>query len=196
MSRTAYIVGNGPSRLDYSWDGFSIGCNLGKGTDIVCVSDPHVLDSFMLGKQTPPAPVLLGPRSWRHVMKHRHIFRDFKFIGAITGNDKGEEVKRDPQNAGQVAALWAMTLGFSDIRLIGFDSLWTGSRETFTDEAYPKCEKFKKRNPKNEVPKTDAGKNKWKVGWDSVFRQFPEADLRAYCPEGSIISDTRIKRYE
>ena len=44
-----YIVGNGPSRADYSWsDGVSVGCNMAEDTDSVVVTDPRIMGDVLL----------------------------------------------------------------------------------------------------------------------------------------------------
>ena len=183
-----YIVGNGPSRADYSWsDGVSVGCNMAEDTDSVVVTDPRIMGDVLLKTKRITRPVILGPRAHRYVENNRGVLRKIKAVGLVTARDKEDTVRHDPQNAGQVAVVWASRIGFKDIVLIGFDSLWTGSRETLTEEHYPQSEKYYRKNKENRAPEV-----KWNQGWDAVFRECPEAKLQVCCPKGSVLLDERM----
>ena len=94
---------------------------------------------------------------------------------------------RDPQNAGQVGVLWSLRVGFDDILLVGFDSLWTNRRKSYTDQ--------EKRGKRSEAAKEKVlSPERWKTGWDNIFKEFPEARITARCPEGKTLSDERIFR--
>jgi hypothetical protein len=183
-----YIVGNGPSRANHSWsDGISIGCNLTEDTNSVVVTDARIAGEILLGKQRITRPVILGPQAYRYVESNRGVTRKISLIGAVPPRDKQDTIDRDPQNAGQTAVLWALRVGFSDIRLIGFDSLWTGSRETLTEKHYPQSEKYYRNNIDNKAPA-----EKWAKGWHAVFKEFPEAKLQVYCPEWAVLPYKRM----
>ena len=83
-------------------------------------------------------------------------------MGIVPKPDNNQKV----QNAGQAAVLWCLRLGLDEIHLWGFDSLWTNSRVTSTDEW--------------NGQKTPKMAEKWVTGWKLLFREFPKSQLHVH----------------
>lgn len=159
------IVGNGPSRELWDGSGWSIGCNIATDTDVVCVWDKRPLDMVMAGKWKPAAPLLLGPNAWEYQMQV-NVWKRAQIVGMVEKH-KGGYVR----NAGQAAVLWVLRMGFRDIHLWGFDSIWTRDRSSLTHEVWGKP-------AKTFIPE------KWNIGWELVQADFPDARLIVHAPEG------------
>lgn len=185
-----YVVGNGPSRADYSWsDALSIGCNLATDTDIVAIMDRQIADGILLKKFTVKCPVILSGNAWRGALRERALRKRLNILGFIepTHAEDNIDTERDMLNAGHVGVLWALRLGAKRVDLIGFDSLWTGLADSTTDQIIRK-QVGKGRFPLNKAP------DRWKNSWDTIFRHFPKADLRVHCPEDAKLRHPSLVR--
>lgn len=201
----ATILGNGPSKEEawpltsvsethkelHTKDGFTIGCNFTEGNDLMVVTDQRLMGLILMGKEKPDCGVIVGPKAFNAVLRERNVLRKFNMVGTVTprDSDKDDEKNKglkDVQNAGQVATLWALRVGFDEILLVGFDSLWTKNRASSTNALDP-------RAAKEEHPKVMA---RWAGGWHRIFQEFPEANIRARCPKGVTLTYQKIQKDE
>lgn len=162
------ILGNGPSLELWEDSGRTkIGCNAYQGADFCAVMDKNPLAMMHSKRVKQKAPLILGYAAWE-------LTRNLNLQGRVDVHGvvqkKGNKKVR---NAGQVAILWALRTGFSPLHLWGFDSLWTGRRDSSSNEEFG-CKK------ENAPPR-------WRHGWDVIFEEFPSARLIVHLPKGESI---------
>lgn len=171
--RTVDIVGNGPSRK--LWEPregiFSIGCNEATDTDIVALHDEKFLTMTVAGTFKAQKPLILGGDAFAKLNEFPRTKRRWRVVGHI---DRPESQVK-PMNSGQDATLWALRLGYDDVHLWGFDSLWTGQRTSSSAHLW---------NPKNNAhhdpDKPAKAPGKWDDGWAFIYTEYPEAEFTVH----------------
>lgn len=157
------------------WDGegMAIGCNCADDVNILCVTDKWLVYKIMDGSLRPKKPLLLGPSAWKEA-RNANVWNKVRVAGVVT-HAEGLTL-----NAGQAATLWALHLGFDEISLYGFDSLWTGERTSKTDEAWAKWKSGKPARTDGFRP----APQKWAGGWKGIHGKYPEKVLAVHAPAG------------
>jgi len=151
--RRCFVIGNGPSLKDMNLrplaDEFTIAANSfykhpdagAIGVDYLCVNDPHFMKDEprsvnwhrTIGEKLPTASLVLNETAYPLVNTHRlYSGHDVYYVRSGPRTHRAASVNLDlsrPLNVGMttgssVAIPLALSLGFKEIYLIGFDCNW------------------------------------------------------------------------
>lgn len=174
------IVGNGMSRDFWRKDPgrIAVGCNYSPDTDLICVYDRAPLHSLQAPDHPfeSDQPLILGPNAFDTSKNLPKIHRQRKIVGLV------HREPRKVKNAGQAAVLWALRIGFREVHLWGFDSLFSNTRKSYSDQ--PITDSYK---PLTRAlgPGTPDLPIKWAAGWDIIHEEFRRQKFHVHAPKGA-----------
>lgn len=167
------IIGNGPSkrfwRLSDHVSEHSIGCNLEEACRWTSIYDRKILSEVTGKKRRVVRPAILVGNAAEEYRNDHSAGHRMVVIGTV------EKKPLRIFNAGHGAIVWALRAQLEPIHLWGFDSIWTGLRETDSDQYWPRGD---------DLTKAPVG---WAKSWSLIFEVYTNLTLLVHCPEGSAL---------
>lgn len=174
--KSANVIGNGASKKFFVPNGwFTVTCNLefGFGYDAVSMIDPQPvvwLDTHR--------PKINRPIWCRENVKSLAVVKQLPYQFEVVYRH------RHRMNSGHHAVGRLIELGYTDIHLWGFDSIWTDSLESLMDQHIPRS--YRKATLKTE----------WHQHWIDFHQNHPHVAMTVHTPhhQGTLTNDqTRFK---
>lgn len=125
----AHILGNGPSISLYEpADGYVIGCNFHTHpVDVSVVVDKRPFLIYKGNRSLLQGKPIITSLYAMPTIEEIKIKHELEILHVVPYMDKYD-------SAGHIATQWAITQGYDEIHLWGFDSIWADTQETKTDE--------------------------------------------------------------